>query len=34
LKELDTMPASFEIEKLKNIPAPEMIERAKEIINR
>ena len=34
LKELDTMLASFEIEKLKNIPAAEMIERAKEIINR
>ena len=34
LKELNTMLASFEIEKLKNIPATEMIEKAKEIINR
>ena len=34
LKELDTLLASFEIEKLKNIPATEMIEKAKEIINR
>jgi hypothetical protein len=34
LKELETILASFEIEKLKNIPAAEMTDKAKEITNR
>ncbi len=34
LKELETILASFEIEKLKNISAAEMIDKAKEITNR